>query len=306
MNKWSLLVILGLLWAPSFIFIKIGLQDGIPPITLAAGRITLAGIILYVVLKWRGGKLPASWAMWRKFAIMGFFATAFPFALFAIGEQYAESGLAAIFNGATPIATAAIAHFFIRDERLTPARLIGVLTGFAGILTIFLPGLIGATLDNKSIWGMTLFAIAAVCYGVSIVFARKHLRGLAPLVAPTAQLIVSAIMLIPAALLFDPPMKALPGLEGVGSVVFLAVFGTALAYIAYYRMLEIASATFISLVTYFLPPIGVFLSVIFMDEQLGWNALAGCALISCGLLIMNGVVGHVSRRFRRSPVLPLE
>lgn len=306
MNKWSLLLVLGLLWAPSFIFIKIGLQDGIPPITLAAGRITLAAIILYVVLKVRGGTLPRSWQIWRKFAVMGFFATAFPFALFAIGEQFSESALAAIFNGATPIATAAIAHFFIDDERLNPARLIGVLTGFAGILTIFLPGLLSANLDPANVWGMAAFAVAAVSYGVSLVYARKQLRGLAPLVAPTAQVIISSLMLIPAAILFDPPMEKLPGVEGVGAVVFLAVFGTTLAYVVYYKLLEIANATFLSLVTYFLPPVGVFLSVIFMDEQLGWNALAGCALISCGLLLMNGVIGHVSRRFRRSPVLPLE
>ena len=306
MNRWLLLLLLGLLWAPSFIFIKIGLQDGIPPITLAATRITLAALILYITLRARGGNLPRTPAMWRKFAVMGFFATALPFALFSIGEQFAPSALAAIFNGTTPIATAVIAHFAISDERLTVPKLLGVLAGFAGILTIFLPGLVGESIESAGIWGMGAFAVAAISYGISTVYARNNLRGIAPLVAPTAQLIVSSAILIPAAILFDPPMTRTPGFAGIGAVLFLAVVGTALAYIIFYKLLEITSATFISLVTYFLPPAGVFLSVIFLDEQLGWNAFAGCLLIIFGLLMMNDVIGRATRRLRRSRVVAAE
>lgn len=305
MNRWLLLLILGLLWAPSFIFIKIGLTD-IPPLTLVCGRVGVAGLILYITLRLRGGSLPASWGMWGRIAIMGFFATAFPFALFSIGEQFADSGLAAIFNGTTPIATAVIAHFAIREERLTPAKLLGVMLGFAGILTIFLPGVLGHSIADKSIPGLVAFAVAALSYGVSLVYARKHLRGLPPLVAPTAQLIVSTLLLVPAALLFDPPISQMPGLPALGAVLFLAVFGTALAYIFYYRLLEVANATFTSLVTYFLPPAGIFLSIVFLDEKLGWNAIAGCVLIVIGLVVMNNVMGRVRRRFRRTTVAPAD
>ncbi len=305
MNRWLLLLMLGLLWAPSFIFIKVGLHD-IPPLTLAAGRITLAGLILYAVLRIRGGTLPTSPAIWRRFAVMGFFATALPFALFSIGEQYADSGLAAIFNGTTPIATALIAHFTISEERLTPTKLLGVLIGFAGIVTIVLPGMVGPAPGSGSVWGLLAFAVAALSYGISLVYGRKYLRGLAPLVAPSAQLAVSSALLVPAALILDPPMTALPGLPAVGSVLFLAVFGTALAYVLYYRLLESASATFTSLVTYFLPPAGVLLSIVFLGERLGWSALAGCIIIVIGLLVMNDVPGKAGRRFRRTNVLPAE
>jgi len=306
MNRWLFLLVLGLLWAPSFIFIKIGLKEGIPPITLATARITLAGIILYAILRARGGRLPGTWEMWRRFAVMGFFATALPFALFAIGEQFAASALAAIFNGTTPIATAVIAHFAIEDERLTTSRSLGVLLGFAGILTIFLPELLAHPLGDSSVGGLVAFAIAAVSYGVSIVYGRKHLRGIAPLVAPTAQLIVSSALLIPAAILIDPPMTRVPGPAGIGAVLYLAACGTALAYFLFYRLIDVANATFASLVTYFLPPAGVFLGVIFLDEHIGWSAVAGCLLIVMGLLVVNGIAGRLGRRLRRTPILPAE
>lgn len=303
MNRWLLLIILGLLWAPSFLFIKIGLHD-IPPLTLASARLGLAGIILYGALRLGGGRLPTTWAVWRKFLVMGLFASAFPFAMFSVGEQYADSTMASILNGATPIFTALLAHFFVTEERLTSRKLAGVLTAFGGIVLIFLPGLAGG-LQNKSVWGLLAFAAAAVSYGISIVYARNNLRGLPPLVGPTAQLVTGTSLLLPVAIALEWPVTQAPGLPAIGSVLFLAIFGTAIAYVVYYRLLEIASATFLSLVTYFLPPTGVLLGMIFLDEELGWNAIAGSVLVILGVLVVNDVLRRIGGRSRSARGIPV-
>jgi drug/metabolite transporter (DMT)-like permease len=69
----------------------------------------------------------------------------------------------------------------------------------------------------------------------------------------------------------------------------LSVFGTGLAFVVYYRIMEHTSATYVPMVTYLVPVFGVILGVLILKEQLGWNAYLGCALILLGVMIVNGV-----------------
>jgi drug/metabolite transporter (DMT)-like permease len=289
----ALLVLLALLWGPSFLFIKVAVEE-IPPLTLVAIRLSLGATILYTVLRISGRALPRGWNEWKKFVVMGFFASALPFVLFAFGEQSTDSGAASILNGTTPIFTVILAHLFIHDEKLSANRFSGVLVGFFGILLIFAPDLTrlvrGEGLEStKEIIGLLAFIAASVCYGISIVHARRNLRGLPPLVGPTAQLICSAAMILPLALIIDRPFDLTPGAPAALSAVALGLFGTAFAYLVYYRLVDRAGATFISLVTYLLPPIGVILGVIVLGERPGFYALAGMAAIIGGVMLVNRI-----------------
>ena len=294
MQRWIFLFLLAALWAPSFLLIKIALVD-IPPITLATIRLLGGALLLLAVLRVRGGKLPTSGKDWRNLAVMGLFGSALPFAAISIGEQFTDSGLAAIFTGATPISTAVLAHFLVHDEKMTPTRLTGVLLGFVGILSIFIPELGGG---HGSAVGVILFAVAAVSYGLGMVHARLHLRGMEPLVAPALQLAIGAAMLLPFVAFLEGDQLKMPGTEAFWAILFLTIFGTAIAYFVYYRILELAGATFLSLVTYLLPPAGVMLGVIFLDESPRWYAYAGCGLIVLGVMLMNNVL-----RFSRRPAV---
>jgi drug/metabolite transporter (DMT)-like permease len=225
---------------------------------------------------------------------MGLFANAVPFVLFAFGEQEADSGAASILNGTTPIFTVILAHFLIDDEKLVANRFSGVLVGFLGILLIFAPDLTrlvrGQGLESTNeIIGLLAFIAASVCYGISIVYARRNLRGLPPLVGPAAQLICSATMVLPLALFIDRPFDLTPSAPAALSAVALGLFGTAFAYLVYYRLVDQAGATFISLVTYLLPPIGVILGVLVLGERPGFYALAGMAAIIGGVMLVNRI-----------------
>jgi len=296
------LIVLASLWGPSFLFIKIAVED-FPPMTLVSIRLGVAAIVLYAILRFNGGKLPSGWTFWKKFLIMGFFANAFPFTLFSFGEQFADSSAAAILNGTTPIFTVLIAHFLISDERMNLSRLAGVSVGFVGILLIFFPEfqalLRGEGFqDGSGTLGLLSFIGAAASYGVAIAYGRLHLRGLPPLVGPAAQLICSAGMILPAALLFEQPFNLTPGFPAIGSSLILGFFGTAMAYLVYYKLIDSAGATFISLVTYLLPPIGVVLGVIFLNEIPGWYSLGGLVLIILGIMVVNGTAATTWKRLR--------
>lgn len=292
-NKNVLLLLLAIIWSPSFLFIKVAVRD-IPPLTLVAIRLSLAAIFLYLALRITGRKLPAGWGDWKRFIVMGFFANALPFVLFSFGEQFADSGAASILNGTTPIFTVILAHLLISDERLTGNKLAGVLIGFAGILVIFNTDFIhlfsGQGLQGgRETIGLAAFLVASLSYGVGMVYGRLKLRGLPPLVGPAAQLICSATMVLPIALIVDKPFSLSPGVPALISVAILGIFGTAVAYLIYYRLLDHAGAVFISLVTYLLPPAGVILGMVFLDETPGWYSFAGMFLIIAGVMIVNRV-----------------
>jgi drug/metabolite transporter (DMT)-like permease len=286
-----LLLLLATLWGPSFLFIKVAVVE-IPPLTLVAIRLTLAAVFLYGILRASGRSLPRGWDFWQKFLIMGWFANALPFVLFSFGEQYADSGSASILNGTTPIFTALFAHLMIPEEKVDTNRLIGVVVGFLGILMIFYPDAAhlfsGEAFSRGSeTIGQIAFLVASLSYGIGIVYSRRKLRGLPPLVGPAAQLICSAGMVLPLATIVDQPWSLRPSAPAALSAIALGLFGTAFAYLVYYKLIDSAGATFISMVTYLLPPFGVILGMVFLAESPDWYAFAGMALILAGVMIVN-------------------
>jgi drug/metabolite transporter (DMT)-like permease len=279
------LLVLASLWGPSFLFIKIAV-DEIPPLTMVVGRVGLASMLLLLILRIQGRWLPPFGPIWKHIAIVALVHNALPFTLFAWGEQHIDSALAAILNGTTPLFTILLAHVFTADDRITPPKLLGVLIGFGGVLVLIGPSLFGGV--QATALGLLAITVAAALYGVAIVYTRIHLRGLPPLVAPAAQLMLAALYLLPFSLLFEQPFSGgIPSWPALGAMFALTVFGTALAFVLYYAVMARTSATYVSMVTYMIPVIGVILGVFVLDEQLQWNAYLGCALILGGVMIVN-------------------
>lgn len=293
-----LMVLLAALWGPSFVFIKVAVES-ISPFTLVLGRVGLAALLLYGVLRWQNGRLPRSWQTWKHLTVVALCHNAIPFILFAWGEQYVASNIASILNGTIPLFTILLAHFVIHDDRLTLAKIVGVLIGFVGIVVLLLP-----TFSSQivaPVWGVLGITLACFLYAVAIVYSRNHLRGLPPLVAPTGQMIVASLALLPFVLLVDRPWTAVwPSWPSLLSVVGLAVLGTALAFMVYYRLLEQASATHVSMVTYIMPLFGIILGAIFLDESLTVEMALGTGLILIGVFIVNGFFDALRQRWRVS------
>lgn len=282
LQRWVLLGTLALLWGPSFLVIKIGLED-IPPITLAAARVAIAAVVLYGLVRLSGARMPRDAGFWKRFTVMGIIANVVPFSLLMLGETVAPSSIAAIFNGFAPVVTVIVAHLVIPEERITPLTSIGILLGFAGILLLFLPTAMEGVEGNDVLLGMLAFTGMSIGYGVSVVYSRVKLRGRPRYVGPTAQLASASLFLIPIALLAEGSRLHIPNLDSTLALLWLALVATALAYVVYYALLEIAGATFLSLVTFLIPPIGVLLGVLLLGETLEWNAILGCGLILGGV-----------------------
>lgn len=295
------ILFLAALWGPSFVFIKVAVEE-IPPLTMVVGRVGVAAILLNLILWMQGRSLAGLGPAWKHLAVMALVHNALPFALFNWGELYIDSALASILNGTTPLFTILLAHIFVQDDRLTPNKIVGGVIGFGGLLLLVAPSLVNGV--QATSWGLLAVTVAAASYGVAIVYSRLHLRGLPPLVAPTAQLSLATLYMLPLSLWIEQPFRLpAPSLQAVGALLVLAVFGTALAFVIYYRIIERTPATYVSMVTYLVPIFGVILGVLVLGEQLRWNAYLGCILILSGVMVVNNLFRPVFWYYRVSEAL---
>jgi len=286
-KNFLLLMLLAALWGPSFLFIKVGVAE-IRPLTFVLGRVGIAALVLYGILRWQGGRLPGWGAVWKHIAVVALLHNSLPFVLFSWGELYIDSALASILNGTTPLFTIVLAHFLTDDDHLSPAKVGGVVLGLGGLAFLIGPTLFGGF--EATTWGLLAVVVASICYGIAIVYVRNYLRGLPPLVAPTMQMMLASLYLVPLVLWLDRPLgMSLPSLPALGSWLALGVLGTALAFIVYYRLIETADASYVSMVTYIVPVFGVLLGVLVLHERLSWNTYLGFGLILLGVMAVNGV-----------------
>ncbi len=288
------LLVLAWLWGPAFLFVKVAVAE-IPPFTLMATRVGIAAIILYIILKAQGHGLPKLGRIWIHFAVIGLLYSALPYVLLAWGQQYIDSALAAILIGMTPIFTMVFAHLFTTNERLSWIKISGVTIGFVGLVILMAPALLEGVAATT--WGLLAALGGAASYGGAIVYAQQKLRGLPPLVGPTAQLTTAAIFLVPFALVIEQPFTLpLPSWSATGAFLLLVLLSTVLAFAIYYRVMEFIGATTMSMTTYMIPIVATILGVVVLHEQLGWPVYLGSVLILIGVMTVNGVFKSISWR----------
>ena len=293
-TDWLLLLALGTLWGGSYFFGKVALTE-LAPFTVATGRLGLAAVVLHVVARVAGHGRPRSWRAWRAFWVMGLLNNVVPMSLILWGQIRVGSGLAAILNASTPLFTVLLAHLCTRDERLTPARIGGVLFGLGGVAVMIGPDALGGVRGHL----LAQFAMlgAAVSYACAGIFGRRF-ASTPPLVTATGQVTASSLTLLPLALLVDRPwLSPLPGVRTWAAVGALAVLCTALAYIIYFRILATSGASNLLLVTLLMPVNAVLLGTVFLGEHVEPRHLAGMALIAAGLAVIDGrLAAHLCGR----------
>jgi drug/metabolite transporter (DMT)-like permease len=290
-REWALLIALSLIWGGAFLFNEIALVD-FGPLTVVLGRVGFGALGLLIWLYASGGRLPAEGRIWRTFLVMGIINNVIPFSLIVWGQVSIDSGLASILNATTPLFIVVFAHAVTTDERMTRARLAGVVLGFAGVAVLIGPALLLSLVDG--VLGQLAVLGAAVSYACAGLYGRR-LRGLPPLVAATGMVTCSAIVMLPIALLIEAPWQAQPGVAAVGALVGLGVLGASLAYWIYFRILRTAGATNLMLVTFLIPISAVFFGALFLGERLAWTSFAGMALIFAGLAAVDGRIVRLVR-----------
>ncbi len=286
-GEWGILLALALIWGVAFIFIKVAVTH-VDPLTYVWLRLTIAAAALWLLLRWRGERLKLPVAVWGSILLLALLNNMIPFVLFGWGQQRIASGHASILNATTPIWGVIAAHLWTRDERVTPAKLFGVLVGFAGVATMIGPDLLFN--GNGTVWAQIACLTAALSYAIAGVWARRfRALGVSPIKVAAGQLIVGAFAMAPIALAVDQPwLRPLPPLEAWGAIVALALFCTALGYVLYFKLIETAGATNALLVTLLVPPTAILMGGLIFGERLTSGQFAGFGIIALGLALIDG------------------
>lgn len=284
LTEWALLLALVAMWGSSFMFNKLGVAT-VPPLTLVACRLSIAALVLVVLLYGRGLRLPRAGRVWIAYTLLGMIGNALPFFLITWGQQTIDSALAGILMAAMPLATLVLAHFLVQGERMSASRVGGFALGFAGIVALMEPAAIaGVGGDALKVLSQLAVLGGALCYAANSVMARLMVKT-DFLIAATATLLVSSVLVIPLALALDDPWRIQPSLSSTLAIVWLGAGPTAIATILYFRLISSAGPTFMSLVNYLSPAVAVFLGVTLLGEQPGVHAYLGLGLILGGIAL---------------------
>ena len=282
-KHWIIFILLGAIWSSSFMWIKIAVQE-VSPITLVAFRVLFGFLFGIIVIFIQHVQLPRSFKAWFPLLLLGLTNVAIPFFLISWGEQSIDSAVAAILDATVPLFTILIAHYLLRDDKMTLPKVLGLLIGFAGVV-ILMSKDIGTSLG--SILGQAAVILASAFYAGSAVYARKTtedtpgiLRSAGPLVSATA------VMWLATFFVERPVHIPQLGITWL-ALLFLGIVGSGFAFVLVYYLIHEIGPTRTSMVTYIFPLGGVILGVAFLHEQLTWQLITGAILIIASLAVAN-------------------
>jgi drug/metabolite transporter (DMT)-like permease len=278
----ALLLLLATLWGASYSFIKLGVAT-IPPITLIALRTLIAGVLLLMIMRWRGLKMPTDAATWGRFAFQACLNSVIPWTLIAWGERYVDAGLTTILNSASPIFTFLFTAVITRHEAVTPRKLFGVVAGMAGICLIV--GVDAISGIGHGPVAEIAIVVATICYACAAIFSRGF-KSLDPMAPAAGSLIAGAAILMPVSLVVEQPWTIVPSTGSLLALLGLAVFSTAAAFAIYFRLIQTLGSVGTTAQAYLRVPIGVLLSVVLLGESLSSTAWIGLACVVAGVAAM--------------------
>ncbi len=296
---WLVFLGLGFIWGSSYLFIKLAVDD-FGTATLVALRLVIGATLLWAVVLVARQTLPREPRMYGHLIVMAVINIMIPFLLITWAEQSVESSLAAILTSPVPLFAIVLSSLFLPDEPIRVNGLLGLLVGFVGVILVVSPGLTGA---GSSISGQLALLGAAFSYACGAVYARRNVRGLAPMVPAVFQVTFAAIMASTLALLLEHPWTATPDAQAIFSIVWLGILGSGVAYLFVFRLFKNWGATRTTLVAYEIPVWGIVLGFLVLGEPVGAQLIAGTALIITGVALVNARFGR-RRLFGRVP--PIE
>ncbi|HEX5597888.1 MAG TPA: DMT family transporter, partial [Micromonosporaceae bacterium] len=273
--------------------IKVALNNGLSPVHITISRCVLGAAVLLVLCRLANQRLPRDRAVWIRLGVAALFCNALPFALFSIGEQTVDSGVAGVLNATTPL-WALLIGVAIGDERqLRPVRLGGLLLGFAGTLVIFAPW----HHARLATWGALAILAAAASYAVGFAYMARKLtgRGTGTIALSAAQLI-AATAWSAVGLPVAGPVPVRLNAVAVVAVIILGIFCTGFTFYLNYRLIADEGATTAATVGYLLPVVSVLLGAAVLDEEINLRIVAGMVIVLFG-------VGMTRRRQQPPPPL---
>jgi drug/metabolite transporter (DMT)-like permease len=284
--------LLVLIWSSTWVAIKIGLED-VPALLGAGTRFVVAGLVLLAVAAVQRRSLRTDWPLAGLLALAPF---AFAYGLVYWGEQYVPSGLAAVLFGILPLYTALLGAVLLHDEPLRPALLVGVLIGIVGLSLAFLESVELGSADKAAL-GATALAVSPLGAAIGSIAQRRRAAALDAVVLNGWSMLVGGLLLLPISAVSESWGDFAWTAESLGSIAYLALFGSAIAFVALTVLLRHIRVLAVSFLAMLLPFGALIFGALLYDESITPRAVGGAVLVAAGL-----GVAQWSRRTRTQPV----
>jgi drug/metabolite transporter (DMT)-like permease len=290
---WFLFIAMSVIWGIPYLFIKIAVQE-LDPAVVVFARVGIAALVLLPIAIQQGAlrQLRTRWFIVAALACVQIIA---PFLLISYGEQHIASSLTSLLIASDPLLVVLFALRLDPGERVNGLRLLGLLVGMVGVITLL--GLdVGG--DSQRLLGAALVLLAAACYALSALLVKRPTIATLPgLGVVTVACLTATIVLIPLAATRLP--ARLPTLEVLASLLVLGLICTALAYVLYFTLIMEVGASRATVITYVNPAVSVLLGVILLGEPLNLPIILGFLLIILGSWFSTG--GVLPAPLRRRP-----
>jgi drug/metabolite transporter (DMT)-like permease len=279
----GLLAALSGIWGASYLLIRWAIDDLSAPVVVV-GRTATAALVLWLLIVIQGGPTRAAMGDIRRrpgmALLLGVVAIAAPFLLITYGEIVVPTGLTAVLIASAPIFVALMAPMLDRGEILQPRQWAGLIVGILGVGLLVGVDLVDTAKEALGAFGIIL---AAIFYAASGFIVKRSYAGIPPIVTSLASVASSAVLTLPL-IAVDPPTE-IPGPLAIVSVLILGVFGTALAFVIYYRLMAEVGVGRASLVAYLIPGVALVYGATLLDEPITWATIVGFGLVLVGTVL---------------------
>jgi len=281
-RAWTAFAAVSTLWGIPYLFIKLAVDDGVPPAFLAWSRVAVGAVVLLPIAH-RMGLLKGMRRHLGPIAAYACLEIVLPFPLIAAGEQHVSSSLTAILIASMPLIVALLALRFDAGERVRGSRLAGLFVGLAGVIA-----LVGIDVAGRpgELLGAVLVLLGTLGYAGATLIVRARLQSVDPRGMIAVSLALSTVLLAPAAAIAPP--SHVPSAQALASIAVLGLACTATALVLFVALVGEVGAGRAAVITYVSPIVAVALGVTVLGERPGVGAVAGLLLILAGSWLATG------------------
>ena len=282
--NWALLLTLVLMWGTSFMVTALALE-GFTPTAVTHIRLGVGAAVLLGICYIKGYRLPLTLRAWGVFFILGMMGNAIPFMLISWGQQEVASGTAGTLMAIMPMMTILIAHYLLPDEPLNRFKIAGVIVGFSGVALLLRADIA----LSASLWHELAILIAACCYALNAVLARK-LSSFHPLVGSAGMLTAAFIMTTPLFLSESLAYSQILQQTGIIAALWLGFIPTAIASLIFFVVVERAGPGFLANINFMIPVVAFFTGAVVLNEPISLNSFAALVIILAGIVLTRRTV----------------
>ncbi|MGC8594550.1 MAG: DMT family transporter [Candidatus Kryptoniota bacterium] len=273
-----------LIWSTTWLGIKIS-TFSFPPFFSAGFRFMIATALLLIILKVKKFKYKFNIHELIFLVLVGLGSFSIPYGLVYWAEQRLASGLTAVTFAVMPFFAAILSSIFLKTDRLTLQKTLGIVIGFAGLTYIFWGDLKLGSLDTVE--GMTAVVCSSFLNASVAVSVKRYGKNIDPVYINLVPMLFGGITLLLSSALLENWKTVRFDLFPTLSVLYLAVFGSVTAFVIYFYLLKHMSVVLLSMTSFITPVLALFFGYVTLNENLPAGTLLGAALILSGVLIFS-------------------